>query len=896
MVTKNETPMHVMPMSNFGHCFCQCASKKRKLLAQSQPNFRLPHHVIPSHYVISLEPDLNEFTFKGSVVIDVAITEPTDTISLNAKDLKIQSVSISNDTGTTFNGCADLEVETQMAHLSFNGKLGTGSWKLALNFTGTLNDGLKGFYRSFWTDKDGNKHVVATTQFESTDARRCFPCFDEPEFKATYKAYLTVDENLTALSNGRIVSSTLLEGSSKKLVEFATTMKMSTYLVCFIVGEFECSEPVYVNGKELRIWANPGKKHLMNFALKSASHAIAWYEKYYRVPYPGGDKIDFIAITDFAAGAMENLGCITFRETALLIDENTATQGELERVAEVVMHELAHMWFGDLVTMKWWNGLWLNESFATFMQLKALAAWKPEWKIWDKFAVSRAAASRVDALNSTHPIECTVVKPEDAQELFDVISYEKGCSTLYQIEQFMGEETFRNGISKYLAKHSFANTETHDLWDSLEESANEANFKYSVRKIMDAWVFTPGHPVLKVSKADGLNGFVKLTQSTFKFLNNDNNNTLFPVPVTMSIMRQGVLTTNQFEFNTKDQTVYVGEDFDYVVVNAGGSGFYRVAYSSDLMAKLSTNVTEKLSVVERFNLVNDTWACVKAKVVSAIDYMMLIELFAQESDPSVWSVILGSLRGLQGLVGKDDSKYFAKLVQKLVTPTFAKLGYEASANESVQTRQLRGSLMSALGTIGEDKKVKAHAAKLFAAWKKDKTSIDANVLPAVVTILAYGGDKKRYYEFKDMFKNATTPQDTNRFMYSLADFPDLELLKETLESCINGEIRTQDAPFVIQRLLSNDVSATTAWSFIQSNWDKLVEAYPANGVVRMISGISALDSNNELLTEVKNFFANHPVESGSMALAQAMEQQRINYEARVHHTPILTNHFASVKA
>lgn len=858
-------------------------------------SFRLPTCVIPKHYDLHLSPNLTEFTFTGSVDIDVTVKKPVSFITLNAKELTISEASVSNESGTTFVGSVSLNKETEMAVISFNGVLGEGSWKLRLNFAGTLNDSLKGFYRSFWTDKNGIKHAVATTQFESTDARRCFPCFDEPEFKATFKATLEIDNNLQAISNGRLIKEEPIAGTSKKMVEFATTMKMSTYLVAFVIGEFESSKPVFANGKELRIWANPGKVNLMNFALKSAAHAISWFENYYGVPYAGGDKIDFIAINDFASGAMENLGCITFRETALLVDEATATQAELKRVAEVVMHELAHMWFGDLVTMKWWNGLWLNESFATFMENKCLHAWRPKWHIWNDFAVSRAAASRVDALKSTHPIECHVERPEDAAELFDVISYEKGCSVLRQIEQFIGEDVFQAGISAYLKKHAFGNTETFDLWDALEDAAKDANLNIPVRTIMDTWVFTAGHPVVTVAKSKSMEGFIELSQTSFKFLNTkDDNATLWPIPITMQVVSSNKATTTKMVLSSRSQTVYVGEDFDYVVINAGGSGFYRVAYESELLEKLSVMVQEKLSVVERFNLVNDTWSCVKAQVTSATDYLQMLSLFENETDPSVWSIITGSLRSIQSLVAKESRDSFAAMVSKLLTPTFKSLGLTPKADETVQTKQLRGTIIGALGTLGEDKVVQSKAVELFEAWKSDKTSIDANLLPSVVSILSYTGDCKRYDEFVNLFKTSTTPQDVNRFMYALTEFRDPKLVNRTLASSINGDIRSQDAPYVVQRLMGNEDAALSSWNFIQNNWDAMVSMYPNNGVVRMIGGIAALDTSESLLAEVKEFFANHPVEAGTMALAQAMEQQHINVRLRSTHTEGLKSHFTKL--
>ncbi len=330
---------------------------------------------------------------------------------------------------------------------------------MAIKFTGVLNDKLHGFYRSTYKGADGQDKPLASTQFESTDARRAFPCWDEPAIKAVYQVTLIVDEKLTAISNASVVRETLLAGTGKKEVVFADSMKMSTYLVAFIVGEFEATEPVMVGNAPLRVWAVPGKKRLANFAVDIGKASLEHFSAYYGLAYPG-DKLDLIAIPDFASGAMENLGAITFRETALLVDSDKATRAELERVADVVSHENAHMWFGDLVTMRWWNGLWLNEAFATFMEMLAVDAWKPEWRRWDSFTVSRAAAMQVDGLKSTRPIEFPVERPEEAAGMFDVLTYEKGASVLRMLEQFLGAERFRDGIRLYLQRHQFANTET----------------------------------------------------------------------------------------------------------------------------------------------------------------------------------------------------------------------------------------------------------------------------------------------------------------------------------------------------------------------------------------------------------------------------------------------------
>jgi puromycin-sensitive aminopeptidase len=868
-------------------------------------SFRLPKTVKPSDYKISLTPDLTNFTFAGTVEIDVDVLEATSTVKLNAKELVITAFSATNSAGTRLDGKISLDEETEIATISFDGTLGKGAWKLSSVFTGTLNDKLKGFYRSIWTDEQGKKHTIATTQFESTDARRAFPCFDEPEFKATFDVTLTVPEELTALSNGAIIKSESV-GNGLKAVSYERTMKMSTYLICFCIGEFVSSKPVMVNGIETRVWCVPGKEDMTEFALRAAAFATDHYEKYFEIPYPGGKKIDHIAIPDFASGAMENLGLITYRETALLLNEKTATHAERTRVAVVVLHELAHMWFGDLVTMGWWNGLWLNESFATFMENLCLDAWQPTWNVWDEFGLSRAAASRVDALRSTHPIECPVNHPDEAAQLFDVISYEKGCSVLYQIHQYIGAETFRRGIAIYLKKHSYGNTETHDLWDALEvackaAAAESGEAPVPVREIMDRWVFTAGHPVVEV-KSHKDSGSVELTQRAFKFLSETADATLWPIPVTLRAKLEGKaeVVERKFLMSEKSHVEKLGNTPDskieWVVVNSGGSGFYRVVYDKALASALSASVMENLSAIERFNLVNDAWACVRSGILATPDYIEMVKLFGAEEDPNVWAIITSSLSHLHSLVKDDHRKALAEVVRNLVKPTVDRLGYAPSGqDESVQSRQLRGSLIGVLGTIGADEEVQKKAADLFAQWKADKQSVDSNVVPALVSILAHIGDEARYDEFFQLSQAAQSPQEVQRFLFALARFRDGGLLDKTINKCLTDDVRTQDAPYLYANVLGNEIAATAAWNFMKANWANMVARYPENGVVRMCGAVAGLDTA-ELEAEVKAFFAVNQVKSGDMAVAQALEQLRINVLMRERETAGLQKHLIAAPA
>src|SRR5262245_15119788 len=539
-----------------------------------QSSYRLPTNVTPERYEIRLTPDLKTWTFSGEEKVSIQIHEPVREIILNAAELELHSASLTLKDGRNLPAQVDLDSENEQARFVFSQAVPTGACELQIKFSGILNDKLHGFYRSTYKDADGREKPLASTQFESTDARRAFPCWDEPAFKAVYQVTLVIDEQLTAISNARVVSERPA-GTGKKAVVFADTMKMSTYLVAFIVGEFQATDAVMVGAAPLRVWAVPGKKLLASFAIGIGKFSLEHFSRYYDIPYPG-DKLDLIAIPDFASGAMENLGAITFRETALLVNGDKATRTELERVADVVSHENAHMWFGDLVTMKWWNGLWLNEAFATFMEMLAVDAWKPEWRRWDSFTVSRAAALQVDGLKSTRPIEFPVQRPEEAAGMFDILTYEKGASVLRMLEQYLGAEKFRDGIRLYLRRHEYANAETTDLWYALEDST-----KQPARALMDSWIFQAGYPLVSVERKTGE---LILSQRIFRYLQDgDSSDRKFHVPVFLRVGRKQGTVNKTVLLTDQELRIQLPKDFDWVVANAGGHGFYRVRYSPELM-------------------------------------------------------------------------------------------------------------------------------------------------------------------------------------------------------------------------------------------------------------------------------------------------------------------------
>src|SRR5580765_5296840 len=832
--------------------------------------YRLPTNVTPERYELKLTPDLTTWTFTGDEKISIHVHEPVREIILNAAELELHAVSLQTADGKVREGRVNLDTENEQATLSFAEPVPVGSADWQIQFYGILNDKLQGFYRSTYKDPNGLDKPLASTQFESTDARRAFPCWDEPAFKAVYQVTLVVDEKLTAISNARVVRENALPGNKKAIV-FGDSMKMSTYLVAFIVGEFEATAPVMVGNAPLRVCAVPGKKHLATFAVDIGKASLEHFSAYYGIAYPG-DKLDLIAIPDFASGAMENLGAITFRETALLVDADRATRTELERVADVVSHENAHMWFGDLVTMKWWNGLWLNEAFATFMEMLAVDAWKPEWRRWDSFTVSRAAAMQVDGLKSTRPIEFPVEKPEEAAGMFDVLTYEKGASVLRMLEQYLGAEAFRDGIRLYLRHHAYANAETTDLWDALEESTRQP-----VRALMDTWIFQAGYPLIRVEKKPG---GLRLSQEIFRYLQNGSDQERkWHVPIFLRAGTKTGVIEKTILLADGQQSVELGDPVEWAVVNAGGHGFYRVRYGADLFDSLNHGLQVRLSAVERFSLVNDTWASTLSGLTSLIDYLSLIDLLSDESDVNVWTTAIGSGHHLERILDDPQCATLAKRLRTLLGPAVARFGWTPRRGESDLESQLRGDLINALGTLGDDKGCQERARELFALYEKSPDIVERNLIPALIAIVAHTGTAADYDKFYGRFKKAETPQEETRFLFALANFRLPELIDCTLDLTINGEVRTQNSPYLMRGILLNKPARVKAWVFMKAHWEEMLRQYPDNAIPRMCEGIVGL-ATAELEADVRDFFARHPVKQGTKQMEQHLERLHVAVTCR----------------
>ncbi|MFM8552013.1 MAG: M1 family metallopeptidase [Nitrospiraceae bacterium] len=830
--------------------------------------YRLPRHVIPTRYDIHLEPDLSASTFAGTETVTVTVKEPTTELLLNAVELEIIEATLSQDSGRSFAGLVQTEGAAERCRITLPETIAPGIWKLSLTFTGTLNDKLRGFYRSTYQDPSGETRTLAATQFEATDARRAFPCWDEPDFKAVFAATLVIDPALTAISNTAVTAERIEQG--KKVLRFADTIPMSTYLVAFVVGKLEASEPVIIGKTPLRVWSVPGKQRLAPFGREIGSFSLKFFEGYYGLPYPG-DKLDLLAIPDFASGATENLGAITFRETALLVDEQAATHTELERIADVVAHENAHMWFGDLVTMAWWNGLWLNEAFATFMEVLAVDAWKPEWQRWTTFSVSRAAAFAMDGLRSSRPIEYPVRAPKDADAMFDVLTYEKGASVLRMLEQHIGPEVFRDGVRQYLRTHAYKNADTGDLWIALGQAAQQP-----IPDLMDGWIFQPGYPVINVT-LDGAR--LRVTQQHFTYLSDAETPTpqqaarTWHVPLQVRITAKGESRTHRLLLTEQPTHLDIPASFESALVNEGGHGFYRVRYAPDLLVRLLQE-PEKLAAIERFNLVNDAWATTVAGLMSLPDYLDLTAKFRGERDKNVWAVLIDSFHTLNRIIQSADRPKLEALVRDRVGPTVAELVWTPKSGESELTKQLRADLLRAIGTIGNDATIQARAKDLYSTSLTQPTAVDPNLLPSLIAILAHVGDAARYEDFLARFHKTATPQEERRYLYALAAFQPVALLEQTLARAISGEIRTQDGPFIVRLVLMSVYGRESAWRFVKANWEAMDKRFPKQGLRRMLEGIVGL-TTPELEQDVHRFIADRKIDLGGKTLEQYLEQLRI---------------------
>ncbi len=815
--------------------------------------------VIPINYDLTFEPNFRDFTFSGKEVIDTKISKPTSIIALNAAELKIKNCHILWN-GQKLGAKTRLDEKNETLIISIPKKI-SGHAKITVDFTGVLNNRLVGFYRSQYKDKQGKPKFLATTQFEAADARRAFPCWDEPAAKATFDVSLITEKNHTAISNTNVVSRKQL--GTKTLYKFARTPVMSTYLLYLGVGEFE-----FLSGRIgktlIRIATTKGNSSKGKFSLDLCKKLLRSYESYFGVKYPL-PKLDLIAVPDFASGAMENWGAITFRETILLYDPKTSSTQTKQHIAEVVSHELAHQWFGNLVTMEWWNDLWLNESFATFMATKFVDKFYPEWKLWDQFLEDTMnTAMGLDSLNSSHPIDVKVKSPSEIREIFDAISYDKGGCVLRMLESFVTEKMFRAGLRVYLKKFAYKNAKGDDLWNEIGKAS-----RMPVRSMVNSWLGQVGFPLVEAQKQDSK---LVLSQKRFVHEKKGKQNGLWQIPVSIS---QDHKTTHKLV--TKPRDVIPIKDSS-VVINSGRTGFYRVKYSADLLDDLRHLVLEKsISHIDRWALQNDLFSLCISGDGTTKDYLDFTNNYENEDDYITQSNIAGNLYSLYNKTMQEPFSYEIKnTTHQFFRTLYSNLGWDATKDEPHTNTLLRSFVLGALGKLDDDEII-SEANKRFAQYLKNPQSLNPDIQSVVFSIVAWSGDSETYKKLLDMYRNAKTQEEKIRFLGALCSFKDEKLLRDTLDFSQSKEVRSQNMHVPIMQVAANPYGKKVLWPWLKKNWKSLRRKVgPGSPLLnRMVSSIGPV-SDASMEKEIRQFFKTNPTPGTERTLEQTLERIRIH--------------------
>ena len=816
---------------------------------------RLPTVVAPTHYDLKFVVDLGRERFEGTETIRVQVAEPTTKVVLHAYEITFHEVTIGAGTAAQ-PASVTLDEASQTATLTVPKPLPKGATEIHVTYTGVLNTQLRGFYIS-----KTKLRKYAVTQFESTDARRAFPCFDEPAFKATFNVTLTIDRGDTAISNGRVLSDVVGPAVTQHTMTFSTTAKMSSYLVAMTVGDFKCLDGA-ADAIPIRICATPDKRDLGRLALESAQQILTFYDAYYAIKYPFG-KLDVVAVPDFAAGAMENTGAIFYRETDLLADARSASVDTRKKIASILAHEMAHQWFGDLVTMQWWDDIWLNEGFATWMANKPLAAAHPEWNIDVDEADETRTARSLDSLKSTRPIHADVSTPAQIDEAFDAIAYQKGAAVLRMLESYVGAETFRKGINTYLEAHAYGNATSEDFARSIAGTSGKP-----VERILPTFVNQPGVPLLEVSLACANNQTaVTLTQQRF-FVDLSHADTgRWQMPVCVKAAGHPAATCEVM--TEPSRTLHLtGACAPWVFANAGARGYYRTAYPPDMLRALAPRVAAELSAPERLVLLDDEWALMRAGRHTAGDYLTLAAGFGREHA----SGVLEEVARRFGVIDEDlttdaNRPAFETFARSLLRPLFDEIGFAPAAGDNDDRRRLRAVLIGALGTIGQDQDVAARSRAVLDRALAGGAPLEPTVAGAITR-----GDDRLFEALAAAADSATSPEEQYRYLYALGGFRDPALIDRGLQRALSPQLRSQDTALYLGQFLTSPAARPRAWAFVKQHWAALEPKVTISGsdanLVRSLGSFCEAPARDD----VAAFFAAHPLPGAARTLTQTLEQ------------------------
>jgi len=838
--------------------------------------YQLPLDVRPTHYDLALKIDMDSLTFSGEVKIHLDVRRDTTEFVLNSVDLTIDyATAFVKGDPSPLRVLGDQEYERIILKAERLFEAGSSAL-LEIVFSGKVNDLLAGLYQSHFTTPEGEKCLLVTTQFEATDARRVFPCWDEPSAKATFSLTLTVPKALVALSNMPVTREKVLKGGLKE-VAFAKTPRMSTYLLHLSVGNFEEISDQTVDGTRISVWTTKGKKEQGVFALEVATRLLPWFNSYFGIPYPL-PKMDLLAIPDFAAGAMENWGILTYRETALLVDPAVASARTRQRVAIVVAHEMAHQWFGDLVTMAWWDDLWLNEGFASWMEVKAVDYLFPQWRMWELFqAEDMTEALDLDGMAESHPVQVDVRDPQEINEIFDAISYTKGGSLIRMLEGYLGEEVFREGLSDYLKRHSYGNARTQDLWNALGRKAGQ-----DVRSIMESWTLKKGYPVVRLDDKNGLSA----VQEPFANHPERMKELLSSSPKDQWQIMMGIRLEDNG--HRSERSFLLGEEklpvpFPLASIrslNVAGRGFYRVKTEGELRKRILAEMADgKLSAAESLGFVNDEFALVLAGVSRIEDFLNTVLVCRHQTNYVVWADIIAHLAYLDQILAFEPVwASFSMFIQDVCREAFDRLGWRVEEGEDHQERLLRSLLLGALGR-SRDLLTLTRCEEMFREFLKDPDSLHPDLRIGVFRTVVGGGRLPDAFEIlRERALTESHQEEKMRFLTGLASSQKSEEIRLLLEDSLSDRIRSQDTVSVVTSVAANPYGREHAWTFFTERFQEFSRRYSSGGFAlsRLIRSMGDNRKDPAFAKRLEEFFVQNPLTGGQRAIRQTLESIDFN--------------------
>ena len=827
-------------------------------------------NIIPRKYIIEIKPDINNHNFDGLIYINFDTKNEIDTIILDSVKLKILKCEL-----LTENKKSKLtNFHTTDSNLIISHKiLNNTSATLIIHYTGKISNDLKGLYLSSY-NSNNKTETLLSTQFEPTDARKVIPCVDHPNYKAIFSLKLIIPSELNAISNMPVMNEMAISKSLKE-IKFSESPIMSTYLLFFAIGKISSKEIKTKEGVLIRVWATENKEIFSDFALEISVKLLDYFESYFGVKYPL-PKLDHIAIPDFAAGAMENWGCISYRENALLVDPNNSSLQTKQLVAAIIAHEMAHMWFGDLVTMSWWNDLWLNESFASWMGDKAISNIHPEWDVWTKFILDDTnRAFELDALDNSHPIEQAVTNPNEIGQLFDAISYSKGASLIRMLENYLGESIFQKGIQIYIKKHAYKNTTTDDLWEALSLNSN-----IDVKNLMDNWTKKTGFPLIELTQKN--NNEYEVNQSKFSFNESSENQSDWIIPIKYYSKNKNEKIENSKLISKKSNKIKnIGnKPSDITIFNENSAGFYKTIYPKAFHNKLIGELKKNINIIpseERLGLLSDTYILLKANKISPEFYLNLLPAFMSENNPYIWKYLCGSLRSIDlKLYETSIYKNYFSYISNLLNHINIEIDWNFDNTTSETEQLMKATLLENLSYF-QNKDITTKAKNIFNNYNsKNKEKIHPNLKRPLFLARAYEGKSEDFDKIWKLYLESDSQEEKSLYLGSLTQFNNYAKISFLLSQVLTNNIRKHDIASLMLGIANNKIGHELSWNFLKENWNKIIELCGDGFQLNSIVTLPSRFQTNNLYQEVNNFYKENPLSAASMSVEQTLERIQNN--------------------